>query len=273
MPLPEISRRISNRPMSMAVHLKRLTVWQNFFLLFSKWTHSNLVVCFQNLQWFPACLWERLRNSAQSILSEGSSVCSSGRVRTPARCERKWKRSSLSQVLESFSPSRRALSHATRLEKISFSPFNAWREKEKKKKKEGKNCIHFLRHRIILQLWLHCLGPSVRDCWVFGACVETRAGPAFLNHACDPLKGPTADLVCSRQHWKHEIRPNKTENTRESGPQWVWLALDLPPTDPIGAFFLLLSPLPWLCMAWSYMGTVWCKLFPRAFLLPTAHAE
>lgn len=200
-----------------------------------------MVVCFQNLQWFPACLWGRLRNSAQSILSEESSVCSPGRVRTPVRCEHKWKRSPLSQVLESFSPSRRALSYATRLEKISFSPFKAWREKENKKRR--KNCIHFLRHRIILQLWLHCLGPSVQDCWVFGACAETRAGPAFLNRACDLLKGPTIDVVCSHQHWKRERRPNKTENTRESGPQWVWLALDLPhPQIPSGCFSCFRAP-------------------------------
>ena len=64
-----------------------------------------------------------------------------------------------------------------------ISPLNAWRGKKKeKKKKGGKNHIHFLEHRVILLLWLYCLDPSVQDCWVFGAYVETPAGPAILSY-------------------------------------------------------------------------------------------
>lgn len=50
-------------------------------------------------------------------------------------------------MLKSFSPSRRALSDANRLEKKSLL-FTL--EVEKKKKKKGKNYMYFLRQRIIL---------------------------------------------------------------------------------------------------------------------------
>ena len=156
-------------------------------LWFSEWMHSNLVACFQNHWCFPSYLRERWRNSAQSIMLEESSVRSPCRVRTPARCKQKWKRSSLPQVLGSFSPSRRALSHATRLE----NKFLLWMlegETRKRKKKGGKNRIHFLKHRVILLLWLYCLDPSVQECWVFRACVETPAGPAILFYLI--LGGP-----------------------------------------------------------------------------------